>query len=381
MIVALMLASMTSPSAVGASPPNEIVVRGKSLDALQTDLDRCIRDHCPLRADVVASVRVGEALFRLGRLQAARQLLQRAIERDRDRERSDPDAMAALYEATSTVASHDGEQQVMLAVDADRLRLLKQTRGADAPETLRAALDYDDNDVARSTETAASTAYRRLAEEADAARQPAIGALARLRLANLAYKRGETKEGDRLIQAVVDAPVPPGIRSAAEILRIRMSHGPAKAALIAQYRASLGALRQAKPTLLSAPPPPQPADLVDLTYFDRTDTHTQGEDFFGARWADISFAIHPDGTVDAPEMLRGTMGSGDVASIKKSLAHRVYAPFPQADGDHYRVERWTLTADYATPIGSLIRRRLRNPHFVSLDITTGPDRAPDGETS
>ena len=47
------------------------------------------------------------------------------------------------------------------------------------------------------------------------------------------------------------------------------------------------------------------------------------------------------------------------------------APRDTTDG-LYRIERWTLTFDYATPIGSLIRRRAINPHYEQLDITPAP---------
>lgn len=36
---------------------------------------------------------------------------------------------------------------------------------------------------------------------------------------------------------------------------------------------------------------------------------------------------------------------------------------------HYRVERYTLTGDFGTPVGSLIRRRIRTPRFEQIDLT------------
>ena len=51
------------------------------------------------------------------------------------------------------------------------------------------------------------------------------------------------------------------------------------------------------------------------------------------------------------------------------IVARRYAPPGDMAGALYRIERWTLTADYDTPAGSLIRRRVRNPHFEQVDLT------------
>lgn len=382
MILGLLLAVAAADPAPSPSPANEIVVRGRSLDSLRADLDHCIAARCPIREDVIASVRVGEALFRQARYAQSRAVLQEAIHRDRSRANEDPYAMAGLYEATATVAQHDGEQAVQGTSTAARVRLLKDQIGADKPATLRAELDWIDFLSGRQPLAATDSAYRTLAAHAEAANQPDMAALATIRLASLLARQGEPHTAARLLDGVAAGPgsTASGIRIAAYAIKARISRGTAREAAVRDYRAILGRLPQANPVLIAAPPPPLPDDIADLTYFDRVDNRTHAEDYLNAQWADVSFAVRPDGTVADPEVLRGTLAKGDAGAILKNVAGRTYAPFDPGAGDRYRLERWTLTADYATPTGSLIRRRLRNPHYVSLDITTGdrPARAGAG---
>jgi len=382
MILGLLLA-VAATAADPAAPPapsNEIVVRGRSLDALRADLARCVAARCPIREDVIASVRVGEALFRQARYAQSRAVLQEAIRRDRDRATQDPFAMAGLYEATATVAQHDGEQAVQGTVTAARVRLLKDQVGADKPATLRAELDWIDFLSGRQPLVATDDAYRTFAKRAQAAGQPDLAALATLRLASLLARQGQSRTAARLLDGIATGPAPiaGGIRIAAYAVKLRFSRGDAREGAMRDYRAALGRLPQPDPVLVAAPPPPLPADVADLDYFNRLDNRTHAEDYLNAQWADVSFAVRPDGTVGEPEVLRGTLAKGDAAAVLKNVAARSYAPFDPGTGDRYRLERWTLTADYSTPTGSLIRRRLRNPHYVSLDITTGDKPAKAG---
>jgi hypothetical protein len=59
-----------------------------------------------------------------------------------------------------------------------------------------------------------------------------------------------------------------------------------------------------------------------------------------------------------------------LASTLASIAGRHY---PVSDGavQRSRVESYTLTADFDTPIGSLIKRRLRNHRVERISYTPG----------
>ena len=377
-VLALVLAAVDAPgSSVSPAGKNEIVVRGRSLASLQADLDRCITDHCPLRQDVIASVRVGEALFRQGRYLQSRQLLQRAVDRDRDRAQTDPLAMAALYEATATVATHEGDQSVARHAAGARMRLLGSTVGPDSYDSLRADLDYLDFSYSHAPNTSIDESYRRLGERAEAAGQPGIAALVALRRANIAAAYDERGKIDRLLAPLIagSTSLPPAFRLAALSLKAKWARGGAKASAVAAFQNAVADTPQPAPVLLSSPPNPFATDQSDINYFNLVDRESRSSTFH-LRWIDIGFAIQPDGTVEDTNSLRGTMAEGDVREIEKVIQARRYAAFPATQGDRYRVERWTLTADYGQLNGSLIRARGFNPHFVSLDITTDPTAAP-----
>lgn len=374
-VVLAMLLTAAGPAAASpAGPRNEIVVRGTSLRALEDDLKRCIAGHCPVRQDVIASVRYAEGLFRSARYLDARRVLQGAIARDRAGGRADPYAVAALYEATATVARHEGDQAVVAEAVGGRVGLLRETLGRNSPDLLRAETDWADIVFVRSSPTRAIGLYRGIATRAEAAGQPGIAAGAQLRVAQGFQALGDAASAARVLDGIVarGEAVPPGYRLAALALKARLPHRHGDSSAMEALQAALARTPQPVPILLAAPPQPRPGDPVNLDYFNRTDTVTRATDLGTLRWADIGFSVRPDGTVEMPERLRGSLDGSDVTEIEKAIGRRIYAAFPAAGGARYRIERWTLTADYGTPTGSLIRRRGNHPRYETLDITAGP---------
>ncbi|QYE35560.1 hypothetical protein KZX46_06185 [Polymorphobacter sp. PAMC 29334] len=139
-----------------------------------------------------------------------------------------------------------------------------------------------------------------------------------------------------------------------------------------------------EPMLVYSPPFPEPADRVDADRFgvrieDAIKNVVVSSDY-GLQWVDIGFGIAADGSVETPEVLRGSRSSAWAAPLVKMIAGRRYIPSAVTGGDdtpgHYRIERYTLTADFEVPIGSLIRRRSNKPHFEQLDLTDGRARTP-----
>ena len=108
------------------------------------------------------------------------------------------------------------------------------------------------------------------------------------------------------------------------------------------------------------------------------DTQTRSSDRASLRWADVGFWITPGGTVADAEVLRGSRDATWAAPIVATIAARRYTPFADAPSGQgrYRIERFTLTADFVTPIGSNIRRRAGAPHYERLDLTETPATPP-----
>jgi hypothetical protein len=129
-----------------------------------------------------------------------------------------------------------------------------------------------------------------------------------------------------------------------------------------------------QPPLFNPPDPANPDDYIRVT--------SDASAFSGVRWADIGFLIKPDGTTESPEWLRGNGSPAWANVILRAIAGRRYAPTGTSAG-LYRIERWTLTSDYATSGGTMVRRRSAfHPHYEQLDFTpAAPADDRDGTTA
>ena len=309
----LSLAAVAPPAAApatAATPTDsgETIVVTATLQSMADALARCKAGGCTPRQDIVASIRYAEGVFRAGRYRDARRVLDEAIGRDRKAARSDPIGVAALYEATATAAAHDGEQATVREATFARARVLHDALPGDSPAVFQAELDVADLEFRRGDLGGAAERYQQLARRAEAAHQPALRAAALLRHATVAHEqRRETVARTMLDQVVNDANVPPAYRLAARATAARFARERGDTGATDALIASMtGAGAAGPPMLLWQPPVPRPEDKVDIDYFNSVDAQTRGGDVTGIRWADIGFLIKADGTVDTPEILRGT---------------------------------------------------------------------------
>lgn len=371
---AFLLLLAAAPPAAAPIPPDsgETIVVTATLQSLADALARCKAGGCTPRQDIVASIRYAEGVFRAGRYQEARRVLQQAIGRDRTAAKSDPIGVAALYDATATVAAHDGEQAIVSEATFARARVLHDALPADTPVVFAADLNVADLEFRRGNLGGAAERYQQLARRAEAAHQPTLLAAALLRHATIAHEQHrETLARTMLDQVINNGEVPAAYRLAARATGARFARERGDTGATDALIASMtGAGAPGTPMLLWQPPVPRPGDPADLDYYNRVDPVTKGSDVVTVQWADIGFVIKADGTVDTPEILRASSTQQWAAPILTMIAKRRYAPPGDAADGLYRIERWTLTADYATPVGSLIRRRASNPHFEQLDLTS-----------
>lgn len=367
----LLLQAATPASAV--QPPT-IVVRGVRLQTLKEELDGCIARTCSPREDIIASVRYAEGLFRTGAYVESKRVLMRSVSRNKGAAKADPLAVSELYLAEVNVAIHEGDQQLARSAAYTRAGVLRNAYTDSQPAVLFADLSVADMILRTADWREAARMYASLAKRAEG--QPRVAAAIALRRANLASRYGQPSEAKAFLAPVLAASGDDmaGYRTAARALTARFARqrgddGATEALLAAMAREP----RQAAPTLLWSPPLRAPNDPAGLDYFQRTDPTTRSTDLASLGWIDVGFLIRPDGTVEEPEILRGAKGQGWTVPVLQTVAGRRYAPFGAPDGaGQYRVQRFTLTADYTTPQGSLIRRRLRNPRIEEIDLTTAP---------
>ncbi len=366
-------------TAVAGDP--QIVVTGVPLSKLKADAEACIIQHCPAKQDIDLSIRYAEGLFKTGRYSDARRTLTATASRTKSARGQEPIAVSDLYLALANVATHDGEQRVIRSATYDRAAVLHEFLPVNAPETLLADVSVVDLQMRGGDYMRAARGYASIAERAKAAGELRIFAALKLRQASLAHTRQRDAEADALL-AELSASSDPRLRPyrlAARAFGARLARERGDKQATDRFLAELAREPQrAAPLLLWSPPIAPPADAVEKNKFQiTTDTASRSSDYTGTRWADIGYWIKPDGTVETPEVLRGTLTAARASQVLASIAGRRYASFAGGeDGGQYRAERVTLTADYGVPIGSLVRRRLNNPHYEFLDITGGAPELP-----
>lgn len=365
--------------AVAADP--QIVVTGVPLSRLKADAEACIAQQCPAKQDIDLSIRYAEGLFKTGRYAEARRTLTATASRTKGARLQEPIAVSELYLALANVAAHDGERRIVRRATYDRAAVLRDSLPADAPEKLLADMSIVDLQMRDGDYPRAARGYAGIADRAKAAGEVRIFAALKLRQASLAHTRQRPAEADALLaelSASTDLRLRP-YRLAARAFGARLARERGDKQATDRFLAELAREPQrAAPLLLWSPPIAAPSDPVEKNKFEvTTDSASRSSDYTGTRWADIGYWIKPDGTVETPEILRGTLTAGRAGQVLASIAGRRYASFAGGEeGGQYRAERVTLTADYAVPVGSLIRRRFNNPHYEFLDITGGAPELP-----
>nr|WP_295663051.1 hypothetical protein [Polymorphobacter sp.] len=382
-IALLALVLTTAVPAPAIEPP--ITITGTRLKDYAAAVDACVAGPCSPKKDIVVSIRYAEALFRGGDYIGARGVLAKAVRRQAGAGAVEPVALSQLYLAQANVAAHYGEQRDVRTATYASARVTHEFLPADSPDRLWADLRVADlrlvNDRADGFK-----AYRKVAADARAAGQPSIAAAADIHRAWALHKTRLDSEAVRLLAELAATPGDAArpYRLVARVLTARIARDRGdKAAIDTVLRDIAGEPDPGQPLLVYSPPLPRPTDPFYVDPFDVPVDHVvKSSDYAGLQWVDIGFGIATDGTVDTPEVLRSSRSSTWAAPLVKMIAGRRYTPSAATAGDdvpgHYRIERYTLTADFSVPVGSLIRRRSREPHYEELDLTDGnaPPHAP-----
>jgi hypothetical protein len=378
-LLALILAAPVASPPAGPS----ITITGHRLSDYQAALDQCVAARCPPLQDIVASVRYAEALFKSGDYSGSRAVLSKAVTRNQGAGAVEPSALSQLYVAQATVAAHFGEQRDVEHATFASARVTHDFMPDGSPDRLWADLRVADYRLVHER-FGGDAAFAKVASEARAAGHPDIAAAADLHRAWGLHLHRDDVAAERLLASLttVQGDVARPYRVAARVLTARIARARGdKAATDAMIAALQNDPDKGAPTLVYSPPYAKPTDPVHHDPFEVTaDTQTRSGDVRGLLWVDIGFGIRDDGTVATPEVLRSSRTSGWASPLLKMVGARRYTPSTGNDETpgHYRVERYTLTADFGTPIGSLIRRRVSTPRFEQLDLTDGnvPPHAP-----
>lgn len=376
MLLSLLIAFAQVPQPAESEP---IVVTGHPLSSLRDDLAECIARRCPPREDIVASLRYAEGLFRTGDYQGARNILGRAVSRNRRFAAAEPVAVANLYVAQSRVARHYGDQRLQADATHAAATVLREHGTPEMPDSLLAEMSVADLMATRGDAEGAERSYAQLFETAERAGQRGIAFTLGLRRAWLADRRGRLPEARRLLSELLQAQGSDleSYRLAARVLALRMARKDNDEAAVDALLADVERQPQPAPVLLSAPAIPQPArEGVGVDELDLTGS-VRSMEFRPLLWADIGFWVGSDGRVEDVEVLRGSNSLGWTEPVRAAIAGRRYTPFLAGSGAPgvYRVERYTLTADFETPAGSHIRRRAGRARIEQIALSGIPPRS------
>lgn len=371
LIILAALALQTQP----ASPDTEpvITVTARRLSDYRVAVEHCITGSCTPRQDIVYSVRYAEALFRTGDYKGARLVLAKSVTRNRHAAAQEPIALSQLYLAQANVGLHYGDQTEVKRALANSAKVARDNLPDKTPDVFFAELRVADLQALRDANPTYEGSYRAITARARAAGLTTIAALAELHHAGALDSRRQPAAAAALLVEVAALPgdaLKP-YRLAARVMQARIAreHGDKQATetLIAALAAEPAA---GEATLVYSPPLPNPTDPVASNSFEiMADTTTRSSDVSALQWVDVGFSIRDDGTVDLPEVLRGSRQHPWSGVLLKTVAARRYTPTPGNDAGQYRIERFTLTADFSTPAGSMIRRRVGAPRIEQIDLT------------
>lgn len=351
--------------------------------ARMSDLARaaadCAQARCPTRTDVAVTVSYASALFDAGNYLDAKRLLAAGVDRVSGAVRAEPVAVSILYQAQASLAMHEGDQDTTRAATWASRNALADVPSLPVLTRLTAEFRLADWQLRTGDRVGAEARYTAIAAEAAAAGKQEISAVAKLRRAQVLDGLGRRIESRAILETLAarTGAASDDVRRAALATAARLAFNARDTAASDGFAARLAALpRGAQPLLVSEPKLPAPGiprgDGIDpLGAIDRG---AQGSDMQGLRWVDIGFWIRPDGRVEDAAILRSSPRPDWARALLGQVGGRRYAVFA-ADSTggqgHYRIERYTLTADYGTPIGSLVRRRVRNKRYEMMEMTGG----------
>lgn len=385
-----------------------IIITGVRISDLKAALAKCIERKCPPDQDIAASTALAEQEFIEGHYQDARSTLKSSLGRNKGYAKQYPEPVANLFRADSRIAAHMGAGDEYRIETLAVVNALKAGIPSDDGRVLAAEVEVGDMLARMGQVDAAVQQYHALAGRAARANQPYIEGMARLRVVTLyaqlaslnrqgyvAYA-GPARVAAADLAGNRDSRLKPFVAAGALLItRLAAKNGDKAAVdqLIASYVAA-GAGKQNQAVLLFSPSMKGIDKVYDGSIPGAVWTKINDGELIG-QWADISFWVKPDGTVDDADVLRGGVGAlvgprkinpkfDDIWTVPiiQQIKGRRYAPLagdPNGPG-MMRVERYTLTAwlvGGAGPSGKGSRiQESSAPRVEMLDLSVDPPSTP-----
>lgn len=369
-VLLMLLQTATLPVADAAviDDAGIITVTATRLSDLAADAERCATQGCPTRKDIAVSVAYASALFDDGKYLDAKAILARTVARTKSAAKTEPLALATLYQAQATLGQHEGDQDTVKSAIWASSEVLRDALPGNSLARLTADLRVADWQLRTGDKTGAAARYADITVRAG---RLEIGDVAALRRAVTLEALGQRHDAQILLESLAarTGPEAATVRRAALATAAKLAsdaRDPRRAdALVARLVAEPAG---AEPMLVASAELPRPGkqepEGLEVVGADRG---ARGSALVGLRWVDIGYWIKPDGRVDDVRFLRGSPRLAWAQPLVGYINSRRYSPVTGGTG-HYKVERYTLTSNYTTPIGSLIRRRGSNMRYEVMAV-------------
>jgi len=350
-----------------------IIVTGSALAETSKKLKDCVARHCSPKDDISATLVHAESQYLAGDYDGAWTTLSRSNNRNARYSAEYPQEVANLQRAYGRLTDIIGLPENGRVLQIFAFDTLRDSFGANDARTLNQQLATGDYSLGTGRLTRAMDVYRRVERKAQAAGQLEVQGRAMLRQAGIYSTLATRDRGyaslaraniDRIAQTT--APELATYRTAAEILRARLTASRGGAASIDKAVAGLSGKSVSVPIEVYSPP------LLGLDPGVGTLAPANPE------WIDVRYRIEPSGRVEDIEQLNSSEKiTGDWAKqVRASLAKRRYAPVdPGADGEGLvRTERFSLVFDITRETQSRVLGRNGNPRIVTLDLADKPEQ-------
>jgi hypothetical protein len=355
-----------------------IVVTARSLSETERALKDCIKRKCPPDEDAKATLAHAENQFVSGSYKDARATMLNSIDRNGRAAKKYPVPVADLYRANARIAAHLGEGDDYRLSTLRSRDALKAGLPADDWRILVSSLEVGDMRARLGYPQEAERIYDEVAKAALEKGWNGLADMATLRGALLMLASNSSTEQAKGRARLEDLASRPGdkarsLRLASKIILVRKARNKAEAEaatklVLAEYAASGGAK---SPTLLFAEPIKQ-VQARGGKGEGRTALSQANTQSVEDNWVDVGFWVAPDGKTTDIEILRQSQKDiGWTKPVIDSIRTRIYAPVQADIGDPgvFKVERYSLTAQWEEQLGTRIRQRSAQTRIERIDLS------------
>lgn len=373
----LILAGLAAPAPAPAQGEGQnVVVTGIRIQDLRDRLAACLARNCPTNEDVDATLALAEALFLDGDYAEARSYVRGSIGRNRRQAARFPEPVSDLFRVNSRLARHIGLDREARTSSFEILNALQAGIPREDHRHFTARFEIAELQMMSGNVEGARRELERLVRSARAAGREDVVTIAELRdrwYALIANPQSEARS-DLIQWSRLTEPARRMRATGARIILARVARNEGDVArsdaMLAEIgRASAGGRRRllhAPNYLLTQQAVRQGNDNDVLVISNAFTLSRTLADEMDDSWIDVGFWITPDGRVSGVEILRHGAETSWARPLLNAIAGRIYSAGPEAT---YRMERYTLTADFETTTGSRIAHRSPAARVEYLDLS------------